>query len=65
MLTPDLRDHIAPNSLPKANGELFVHVTPVLILDAVPVRRVVGVANDVVKMRILGPQLTNEVLSPL
>ena len=64
-IPPDPRDRYAPNGLPEANGEFFVQMAPVLTLDAVPVRRVVSVADDVVKARISGVQLTDKVLSPL
>ena len=65
VMIPDPRDCYAPNSLPKANGELLVHMGPVFASHTVEARRVGGVADDVVIVRIISVQLINKVLSPL
>ena len=62
---PHPRDHYAPNFLPKASVERFVHMVPVFAFHAVEARRVGSVADDVVKVRIIVVQLLDKVLSPL
>ena len=54
-----------PNSLPKANGELLMHMGPVFAPLTVKARRVGSVADDVVIVRIIGVQFIDKVLGPL